>query len=138
MVLCCVYGLFCVLFVACFVALIGRILWLVEKGLFCEMVLGQNDVYWSCKRALWHAIASLGSKFHPSGMQLRGFPRNCVSPTHFQNSYFKRPYLSRPNSDLHVLGLYEKIFDTRCNAPKYTLVVFDMLRVFCKPNLNVS
>ena len=24
-----------------------------------------------------------------------------------------------------------------CNAPKYTLVVFDMFRVFCKPNLNV-
>ena len=25
-----------------------------------------------------------------------------------------------------------------CNTPKYTLVVFDMFRVFCKPNLNVS
>ena len=25
-----------------------------------------------------------------------------------------------------------------CNAPKYTLVVFDMFRVFCKHNLNVS
>ena len=29
--------------------------------------------------------------------------------------------------------------DTRyCNTPKYTLVVFDMFRVFCKPNLTVS
>ena len=26
----------------------------------------------------------------------------------------------------------------RCNTPKYTLVVFDMFRVFCKRNLNVS
>ena len=25
-----------------------------------------------------------------------------------------------------------------CNTTKYTLVVFDMFRVFCKPNLNVS
>ena len=25
-----------------------------------------------------------------------------------------------------------------CNIPKYTLVVFDMFRVFCKHNLNVS
>ena len=24
-----------------------------------------------------------------------------------------------------------------CNTPKYTLVVFDMFRVFCKPNLIV-
>ena len=26
----------------------------------------------------------------------------------------------------------------QCNTPKYTLVVFDMFRVFCKPNLTVS
>ena len=25
-----------------------------------------------------------------------------------------------------------------CNTPKYTLVFFDMFRVFCKPNLTVS
>ena len=25
-----------------------------------------------------------------------------------------------------------------CNTPKYTLLVFDMFRVFCKHNLNVS
>ena len=24
-----------------------------------------------------------------------------------------------------------------CNTPKYTLVVFDMFRVFCRHNLNV-
>ena len=24
-----------------------------------------------------------------------------------------------------------------CNTPKYTIAVFDMFRVFCKPNLNV-
>ena len=28
--------------------------------------------------------------------------------------------------------------DLDCNAPKYTLVVFDMFRVFFKHNLNVS
>ena len=27
--------------------------------------------------------------------------------------------------------------DGLCNTPKYTLVVFDMFRVFCKPNLTV-
>ena len=25
-----------------------------------------------------------------------------------------------------------------CNTPKYTLVIFDMFRVLCKPNLTVS
>ena len=25
-----------------------------------------------------------------------------------------------------------------CNTPKYTIVVFDMFRVFCKHNLKVS
>ena len=25
-----------------------------------------------------------------------------------------------------------------CNAPKYTIAVFDIFRVFCKHNLNVS
>ena len=25
-----------------------------------------------------------------------------------------------------------------CNTPKYTLAIFDMFRVFCKPKLNVS
>ena len=28
--------------------------------------------------------------------------------------------------------------ECNCNTPKYTLVVFDMFRVFCKPNLTVS
>ena len=26
----------------------------------------------------------------------------------------------------------------RCNTPKYTLIIFDMFRVFCRHNLNVS
>ena len=33
---------------------------------------------------------------------------------------------------------YLKVIDPLCNTPKYTLVVFDMFRVFCKPNLTVS
>ena len=28
--------------------------------------------------------------------------------------------------------------EENCNTPKYTLVGFDMFRVFCKHNLNVS
>ena len=30
-----------------------------------------------------------------------------------------------------------KHIDVRCNTPKYTLVIFDMFRVFCKHNLIV-
>ena len=30
------------------------------------------------------------------------------------------------------------ILKLTCNTPKYTLVVFDMFRVFCKHNLTVS
>ena len=29
-------------------------------------------------------------------------------------------------------------YGRKCNTPKYTLAVFDIFRVFCKPNLNVS
>ena len=43
MVLCRVFGMFCAVFEACFVASIGRIRWPVDKG--CSgMVLGQNLV----------------------------------------------------------------------------------------------
>ena len=56
-----------------------------------------------------HAIAWLGSNLQPSGIQLhgfprncvalahssstqlRGFPRNCVAPAHLQTSNFERP-----------------------------------------------
>ena len=51
MVLCHVFGMFCAVFVACFVASIGRILWPVDKGC-SEMVSGQNDIYRSCQGAL--------------------------------------------------------------------------------------
>ena len=44
MILGLVVGLFYAMFMACFVASIGRILWLVEKD--CSgMVSGQNGVY---------------------------------------------------------------------------------------------
>ena len=39
-------------------------------------------------------------------------------------------YIKPLDYDLHV--------GTPCNTPKYTLVVFDMFRVFCKHNLTVS
>ena len=41
MVLCRVFGMFCAVFVTCFVASIGRILWLIDKGC-SRMVSGQN------------------------------------------------------------------------------------------------
>ena len=41
MVLCRVFGMFCAVFVACFVASIERIMWPVDKSCF-EMVLGPN------------------------------------------------------------------------------------------------
>ena len=47
MVLCRVFGMFGVMFVVCFVASIGRILWPVDKGCF-EMVSGQKL---ACTRA---------------------------------------------------------------------------------------
>ena len=84
------------MFVACFVASIGRILWPVDKG--CSgMVSGQKL---ACARAAKelsgtpvrgsHAIAWLASNLQPSGTQLRGFPRNCVAPAHFKTSSFGR------------------------------------------------
>ena len=48
--------MFCVVIVACFVASIGRILWSMNKGC-SRMVSGQNGVYRSCQRALWHVVA---------------------------------------------------------------------------------
>ena len=31
-----------------------------------------------------------------------------------------------------------KVVKDKCNTPNYTLVIFDMFRVFCKHNLTVS
>ena len=84
------------MFVACFVASIGRILWPVDKGC-TEMVLGQKL---ACTRAAKdlsgtpvrgsHAIAWLGSNLQPPGTQLHGFPRNYVALAHLQTSNFRR------------------------------------------------
>ena len=88
--------MFDVVFVACFVASIGRILWPVDKG--CSgMVSGQKLTCTGSAKELSdmpvrgsHAIAWLGSNLQPSGTQLRGFPRNCVAPAHLQTSNFGR------------------------------------------------
>ena len=51
-----IVGWFYAVFLACFMASIGRILWSVDKG--CSgMVSGQNGVYQSCQGTLWHAVA---------------------------------------------------------------------------------
>ena len=97
MVLCRVFGMFGAVFVACFVASIGRILWPVDKG-YSKMVSGQKLACTRASKELSstpmrrsYAIAWLGSNLQPSGTQLRGFPRNCVAPTHLQTSNFGRP-----------------------------------------------
>ena len=97
MVLCHVFGMFYAVFVACFVASIGRIMWPVDKGC-SRMVSGQKLACTRVAKELSgalvrgsHAIAWLGSKLQPSGTQLRGFPRNCVAPAHLQTSNFGQP-----------------------------------------------
>ena len=87
MVLCHVFGMF----VACFVASIGRILWPVDKGC-SEMVSGQKLVCTGAAKELYgtpvrgsHAIAWLGSNLHTPRV------RNCIAPAHLQTSNFGRP-----------------------------------------------
>ena len=40
--------------------------------------------------------------------------------------------------DFVVLDTEPMVESTHCNTPKYTLVIFDMFRVFCKHNLTIS
>ena len=67
------------------------------QGLFRDSFESKIDVYWSGQGALWHAGAwkprycVAGLKFASSGTLLRGFPRNCIAPAHFQTSNFGRP-----------------------------------------------
>ena len=92
-----IVGWFYALFLACFVASIGRIMWPLDKG--CSgMVSDQKLACTGASKELSskpargsHAIAWLGSNLQPSGTQLRGFLRNCVAPTHLQTSNFGRP-----------------------------------------------
>ena len=73
MVLCPVFGMFGVVFVECFVASIGRILWPVDKG--CSGIVSSQKL--ACIGAAKelsgtlvhgsHAIAWLGSNLQPSG-----------------------------------------------------------------------
>ena len=69
MVLCRVFGMFGAVFMACFVASIGRILWQVDKGCF-GMVSDQN----------WHVPELPRSSLARScvePMLLRGWAQNC-------------------------------------------------------------
>ena len=94
MVLCRVFGMIGAMFVACFVASIGRILWPMDKGC-SEMVSGQKLACTGAAKQLSgtpmrgsHAIAWLGAS---SCTLLRGFPRNCIAPAQCQTSNFGRP-----------------------------------------------
>ena len=79
MVLCRVFGMFCAVFVACFVASIGRIMWPVDKG--CSgMVSGQKLACTGAAKELSgtpvhgsHTIAWLGSNFNPRVCNCMGF-----------------------------------------------------------------
>ena len=69
------------------------------KGCFQSEFGLKNYIYGSCQNAhatLGHAIAWIGA---------------IVWLLVYFN--FGRPYLSRPNSDLRIPGLYEKIFEFR-------------------------
>ena len=89
--------MFGVVFIACFVASIGRILWPVDKGYFGMVSSPKLPCTGAAKELSGklvhgsHAIAWLGSNLQPSGTQLRGFPRNCVAPAQCQTSNFGRP-----------------------------------------------
>ena len=52
--------------------------------------------------------------------------------------YVSSPLGIRVRIRMICRGCELEILETLCNTPKYTLVVFDMFRVFCKPNLIVS
>ena len=82
------------MFVACYVASIGRILSPVDNG-SSGMVLGRKMACTGAAKELSgtpvcgsHAIAWLGIS---SGTQLRGFPRNCVALAQCQPSNFGQP-----------------------------------------------
>ena len=107
-----IVGWFYAVFLACFVLCFWHVLCCV-CGMFCglnweDIVAGGQGLFrygfgskLACTGAAkelsgtqlcgTHAIAWLGSKFLPSSTQLRGFPRNCVAPAHFQASNFGRP-----------------------------------------------
>ena len=116
-----IVGWFYVVFLACFVASIGRILWPNDKG--CSgMVWVKMTCIGAAKKLSGtllrgsHAIAWLGSKLKPSGTQLRGFPRNCVAAADLQVSNFGWSQLLRPNFVMDVLGLYGKPFESRIHT----------------------
>ena len=63
-----------------------------------------KELFWI---KIWYTIAThMGFKIAALGIKLRGFWLNCVAPAPLEASNFKRPYLSSPNFDLHVLGLH--------------------------------
>ena len=79
MVLCRVFGMLGAMFVACFMASIGRILWPVDKGCF-GMVSGKKLACTGAVKELSgtpvcgsHAIEWLGSNLHPRVRYCVGF-----------------------------------------------------------------
>ena len=118
-----IVGWFYVVFMACFVPCLWHVLWPQLRGycggwkrdisgmvLFLVLELPRSCLARYCMEAtLLHGWAS---KLQPSSRQLRGFWCNCVALAHLQASNFAQPYLSCPNSESHVLGLYEKFFES--------------------------
>ena len=54
------------------------------------------------------------------------------------NSYEKLRFIRRKPRHVMTSISHRTILCPDCNTPKYTLVVFNMFRVFCKHNLNFS
>ena len=59
---------------------------------------------------------------------------------HKTNNLKRQIYTFAAHDSERFYQCWERYMETisACNTPKYTLAVFDMFRVFCKPNLNVS
>ena len=86
LVLCRVFGMFCAIFVACFVASIGRIMWPVDKGC-SEMVSGQNWLVpelprsslarWCVVLCGWTQNCSYLARSCMEPTLLRGWAQNC-------------------------------------------------------------
>ena len=86
--------MFGTMFMVCFVASIGRLMWPVDKG--CSgMVSGKKLACTGAAKELSgtpvrgsHAIAWLGD---PRVRYCMGFPRNCVAPAQCQTLNFGMP-----------------------------------------------
>ena len=103
-----IVGWFYAVFMACFVASIGRVLWLVKRVVF-RTVLGQNGLYWSCQGAFWHAIVWLGFKIAALGYAIAWILAQLRSSLHTFNTPTLLDYIFLIRTPIHTfLGSMER------------------------------